>query len=297
MRTIKFNYFYLLSLFSLTFTAPHGQAQNFECAKWTQAERQIEIPKNCDDTNGYGLVTPEILKRKELKKLFDKKTDEEVTKDTKLKDLALEAKFRTTSNMNATTFTFSNGVTRVVFRGSYLAPMFSDNSILEKRLFEKDLKRSCMKALVKKFDLSKILNYDELDWDSAKRMTKDEKNMFSQLNPNGNYWEFLTTQNESFQYKFKNSKGSTLEEQKKSLINQVKIIINEIAGDPKVPGAAYIHCYGGHHRTGLVWGVMQKCLGKMPIEDVLSEYTCHVGKGAHKDNEIMIREFPCAELI
>ncbi len=103
-----------------------------------------------------------------------------------------------------------------------------------------------------------------------------------------------------FQYKFSKIKAENLEAQKKVVMNDVATIIHEIEGDPKKPGAVYIHCYGGHHRTGIVWGVMQKCLGKVPIEDVIGEYKCHIGYqdekhkgGFHPDNETLLREFPC----
>ncbi len=54
------------------------------------------------------------------------------------------------------------------------------------------------------------------------------------------------------------------------------------------------------HRTGIVWGVIQKCIAKMNINDVLNEYRCNVGyesesnPGGFKiNNEIVIKNFPC----
>ena len=85
-------------------------------------------------------------------------------------------------------------------------------------------------------------------------------------------------------------------------MNSVANIIHEIEGNPNQPGAVYIHCYGGHHRTGVVYGVLQKCIGKMSVEDVINEYKCHIGYesakkpgGFHADNETLIREFPCEQ--
>lgn len=275
----------------------------FRCGGFTQSERRVSKPEACDDTGGFGLITEEILNRKELALLFANKTEAEISVDTHLKNIALESKFRITSNMNGAKFTFPSGITRVVFRGSYQAPMFTDSSVLKRVGHEPDNKKQCMKNLIKKFDLQKIVNYDELDWESAVHLTKDEKDYFLKENKDGKYWEF-TKENagRTFQYKFSKIKVDGLSAQKKVVMDDVAAIIRQIEGLSENQGAAYIHCYGGHHRTGAVWGVLQKCIGKMNVEDVIAEYKCHIGYaseqdpgGYHKDNETLIREFPCEQ--
>jgi hypothetical protein len=283
-------------------TALAAGDQKFTCAKHAKAEQMVVRSSSCDDTPGYDLITADFQKRPELKKLFANKTEADIEKDPLLKDKALEAHFRLTSNMNAMRFTFSNGVTREVYRGAYLAPQFIEGGVLEKRRGDVDKHVACMKQLVRDHGLSKIVNYDEQDWPSAERMTREEKVLFKNIAPKAAYWEFTPKYGRTFQYKFRKAKGDTLDEQKKDVMDMVAAIIREIQGDPNEPGAVYIHCYGGHHRTGVVYGVMQKCFANMAVEDILDEYKCHIGfesptkpGGYNADNEIVIREFPCEQ--
>jgi hypothetical protein len=276
----------------------------FRCSKFTAPDRQVLKPSSCDDTGGFGLLDERSLSRPELRTIFGSTQEKDLEHQLELRNLALETKFTLTSNMNAAVFTFPNGVSRTVFRGSYQAPQFFKGGILKKRFFESDQKVACMKSLVKDHALSKIVNYDEIDWESAQRLTRAEKDLFLGLNPQAQYWMYNEQHlkpdgtPDTFQYKFKYGK--------EKVFDQVASIVNEIAGDVSQPGSAYIHCYGGHHRTGVVWGVLQKCMGQdhqgkpMDVDDIVKEYQCHIGYesperpgGYHKDNEALIREFPC----
>jgi hypothetical protein len=291
----------LFALLSLLALSPQAQAAPFHCGKLTQPGRALERPLSCDDTGGYDLLTPELLSRPELIALFGVKPDpKKVEADPQLKDKALEARFRLTSNMNGARFDFPSGVSRVVFRGAYHAPQFTPLSVLRQAPGEKDKKVSCMRELVGQYKLAKIVNYDELDWKSAEILTEEERDLLLRHNRNATYWEFTKAFGRTFQYKFAKVKGDTLEERKAAVMRDVVRIIREIEGDPTQEGAVYIHCYGGHHRTGAVYGVLQKCFGKMPVNDIIDEYKCHIGYespekpgGYHADNEALIREFPC----
>jgi protein tyrosine/serine phosphatase len=236
-----------------------------------------------------------------LKALFGGKSESEIEKDPHLKDLALEAKFRTTSNMNGARFRFPSGIERTVFRGSYLAPLFSRTSVTRRnRNDREDARAQCMQALVKDHGLSKIVNYDELDWPSAIHLTSEERESLIRHNPKAAYWKFNDTVGRTFQYKISKVPGTDDPARKKFIFDDLARIIREIEGKKEDPGAVYIHCYGGHHRTGAVYGVLQKCIGGMPVEKVIEEYRCHIGYeseerrgGQHPDNETVIREFPC----
>jgi len=277
--------------------------RKFNCAKFTKPERQVKKPFQCDDTGGFGL-TEDLDSRPELKAVFGNATEAELEKNPELRNKALETKFTLTSNMNAATFEFPNGSKRTVFRGSYQAPQFFEGGILKQKPKEIDKKKACMSELVKDHQLVKIVNYDEIDWESAQRLTAAEKKLLQDLNPKAEYWMYNDHHKkpdgspDTFQYKFKFGK--------EKVFDQVASIVTEIAGDPSKPGSAYIHCYGGHHRTGVVWGVLQKCMGRdakgnpMNVDDIVEEYKCHIGYespekpgGYHKDNEALIREFPC----
>jgi hypothetical protein len=289
-----------IAAYSILCTLAH--AEPYQCGKFTQRERQVKKNASCNDTGGYQLVPAQALERPELAALFGGKTEAEINASETLKDKALEAKFRLTSNMNAASFEFPSGVRRTVYRGAYLAPQFVPDGVLVQQKGESDRNRACMSSLVANEGLSKIVNYDELDWPSAKKMTSQEREMLMSLNPKAKYWEFTPTQGRTFQYKFAKGKGETPEQKKRDVMTMVASIIREIEGDPSSLGSVYIHCYGGHHRTGAVWGVLQKCMGRMPVEDVINEYKCHIGYesaerpgGYHADNEALIREFPCEE--
>jgi hypothetical protein len=277
--------------------------RTFDCSRFTPSSRQVAKPAHCDDNGGFGLIDI-AQSRPELREIFNGHNEADLVENQQLRNLALESRFSLTSNMGGATFQFPNGVKRTVFRGSYQAPQFYEGGILKQKFLEIDRKKSCMQELVKEHKLEKIVNYDEIDWESAKRMTAAEKELLLKLNPKAEYWMYnehpLKTDGmpETFQYKFKYGK--------KNVFDQVANIVNEIAGDAGKNGSAYIHCYGGHHRTGVVWGVLQKCMGQdekgrpMNVDDIISEYKCHIGYESpekpgnyHKDNEVLIREFPC----
>jgi hypothetical protein len=280
-----------------------SERSGFSCAA-TPPGRRVTKPASCDDTHGFGLLTAKELARPELAALFKGKTEKDIEQDPGLKDLALEAKFRTTSNMNGARFRFPSGVERSVFRGSYLAPEFSPTSVVKRQPGEKrDPRSECMRELVQEHALFKIVNYDELDWPSAKRLTDEERDSFLKWNPKGSYWKFVDSEKRTFQYKFSKARGKTEAERRETVFQDIIRIVREIEGSPGDPGSVYIHCYGGHHRTGVVYGVLQKCLGKISVEDAIREYRCHIGYeseqnpgGRHPDNETVIRDFPCARL-
>lgn len=88
---------------------------------------------------------------------------------------------------------------------------------------------------------------------------------------------------------------------KKRIMETVSDIIYDIA---EAPGNTMFHCYGGIHRSGLIYGTIQKCLNKYPDDEVIEEYTCYANSaqdatgetGYHIDNEEVIRDFDCSIL-
>lgn len=274
----------------------------FSCSR-VPPERKVSRPAPCDDTHGFGLITPTQLARPELKSLFAGKTESEIEKDPQLKNLALEAKFRTTSNMNGARFRFPSGIERTVFRGSYLAPLFTPKSVTKKnRNDQTDARSECMRSLVQDHGLAKIVNYDELDWPSAETLTREEQGSLLRFNPKARYWKFNDTVGRTFQYKISKVPGQNDPDRKRFIFDDVARIMREIEGKKEDPGSVYIHCYGGHHRTGVVYGVLQKCIGGMTVDRIIEEYRCHIGYeseehkgGQHPDNETVIREFPCED--
>lgn len=68
-------------------------------------------------------------------------------------------------------------------------------------------------------------------------------------------------------------------------------------------GNIHIHCGGGMHRSGMIAGVVERCVNKTPIAEVEAHYRYHVAwldpahpGGAEEGNLRFIREFDCSLL-
>ncbi|MSP63953.1 MAG: hypothetical protein EXR72_27155 [Myxococcales bacterium] len=68
-------------------------------------------------------------------------------------------------------------------------------------------------------------------------------------------------------------------------------------------GNVHLHCGGGMHRTGMIAGVVERCVNREAPERVEANYRRHVGwrdaahpGGLEEDNLRFIREFDCALL-
>lgn len=68
-------------------------------------------------------------------------------------------------------------------------------------------------------------------------------------------------------------------------------------------GNVHIHCGGGMHRTGMVVGVIERCLNQLPAAQVADHYKRHVGwrsdkelGGFEPENLKFIEEFDCGLL-
>jgi hypothetical protein len=295
---LKFNLILLLSLYFFNSNGQKNLETCFRCSQKDQIKRNLIKPKFCDDNGEIGLINY-FIDRPELKEIFRNKINDSLT--LLEKDIALEVKFSLSSNMNGSLFEMPNGIQLNIFRGSYLAPSFRENGPLKKRFLEVDKKKKCMQNLKNDYNLIKIINYDELDWPSGIRLTNSERDLFNKIQPKGIYWVFNENSPEKKSFQYKLSKDSL-----ESIYNNIKIIIKEIM-NTNPNGAVYIHCYGGHHRTGVIWGILQKCASSvngseyMNIESIIKEYKCHIGyksvsdKGLyHEDNETIIRQFPCS---
>jgi len=196
--------------------------------------------------------------------------EEMAKKDHALFEKEVESNARLTSNMGGAKFTFPSGVEKKVFRSSFMAG-----------------KKECLAHLIKKEEVHTMMNYYQGSLKSGEPLSSEEKDLFSELGGK------LYVRSLNYQYDFKKMP-------KEKIMDKVAEIIRTIE---YAPGNVLIHCYGGIHRTGVVFGVMQKCLNKIPVEDVLNEYKCHVAwedetkpGGYEIDNEVVIREFPCERL-
>jgi hypothetical protein len=79
--------------------------------------------------------------------------------------------------------------------------------------------------------------------------------------------------------------------------HKISDIIKYIAVSPK---NVLIHCLGGMHRTGLIYGILQKCINHEPEEKIIEVYKKHVGYKSKDDAGTFYQEdidtikaFPC----
>ena len=192
-------------------------------------------------------------------------------KDPNLFEKQVSDNVRETSNMGGAKFRFPSGREKSVYRSSFMAG-----------------KKECLSRLVNDNRVLSIFSYYSGSLkESSKTLSDEERRTFADLG--GKFYH----QPLNYEDDFKKSS-------KEGVFEKVTEIIKAI---DHAPGNVLIHCYGGINRTGVLFGVMQKCLNKIPIEDVLNEYKCHTGweseervGGYEIDNEIAIREYPCEKL-
>lgn len=94
-------------------------------------------------------------------------------------------------------------------------------------------------------------------------------------------------------------------ERKKKSVEELATLLNKtIFSYMKKPeGNIYLHCGGGMHRSGMVSGIIQKCVNKMDIKTIQEGYARHVGFQSDDDqggfeelNLQYIKEFDCGLL-
>tara|TARA_Y100001954_G_scaffold52647_1_gene56057 strand:+ start:21645 stop:22436 length:792 start_codon:yes stop_codon:yes gene_type:complete len=214
-----------------------------------------------------------------------------------------------TSNMGAAKFRFPSGV-KTVYRSSFLSGKIFSGKIpyekIKKGSFPegqaKGKARQCLQHLIEKANIRQIVNLYDGSFKTKYVLSYWEKTNFlrSTKDKQGSFGTY--TQIKDFDY--------DLEERSAESI--YKDVISIIAQIESVPGNALIHCYGGMHRTGIVFGVMQKCLNgpknksqnkKFVKEVVDKEYKCHTDYknaekkgGYHQENMTVIENFPCDRL-
>lgn len=171
------------------------------------------------------------------------------------------------NNFSGAKFTFPSGVTKDVYRSS----MLSENE-------------ACINTLAKERGVESIVYLYSGSIKTHTGLSDKERVVFKKAG--GKQYVHIL----NYDYKFDEAK-------KEDIVAKVKEIVLAIQN---APGNVLVHCFGGMHRTGLVFAVMQKCLNKLPIESVLNEYKCHVAweselrpGGYSKDNEEVIRDFEC----
>jgi hypothetical protein len=89
---------------------------------------------------------------------------------------------------------------------------------------------------------------------------------------------------------------------KQASLAVARLVKHEILEPEGAPprGNIHMHCGGGMHRSGMVAGVIEKCVNHAPMAEVEAHYRYHVGwesqtnpGGAEENNLQFIRDFDC----
>lgn len=181
------------------------------------------------------------------------------------------------NNLGGSLFNFPKGAKKVVYRSSFLSGQ-----------------PQCVSDLVKDKNVQSVVMLYSGDNSTYKSMLAKETDLF-QASGAISYLRVLD-------YDIPDTDATEGLDRKvvEKIFPTVTNIVKEIS---TLPGNVLIHCYGGMHRTGILYGVMQKCLNKLPIDLIIDEYRCHTAWQspekpglAWKAHEDIFREFPCEML-
>lgn len=135
-------------------------------------------------------------------------------------------------------------------------------------------------------DIANPISYDTEPW------TKREKKYFFELAPSLETSQYIEIPD--LYYKYKNEK------EKEFAYQRVVEIIYKIED---LDGPVLLHCLGGEQKTGVIYGIMQKCINKVPMSEIIEEYKCHTAwqspqnlGGYRQWNVDFIKNFPCEYL-
>lgn len=96
---------------------------------------------------------------------------------------------------------------------------------------------------------------------------------------------------------FEDLSGSQDNSKLQSMQDRVASIIRLIAN---AKGNVLVHCLGGEHKSELIFEVMQRCMNRVGMQNIIQRYKCHTGWKSDKDkcgfrqSDIdFIRDYPC----
>ena len=168
--------------------------------------------------------------------------------------------------------------------GSALIPFKSGEKIVYRSsLLNKN--KQCLKALTQEHNVLTIVNLYNGNFTDQETVTYQELQAFTK-DGGETYIKFLNL-NDIYHNK----------QEFELLQNKVTDVIKLIAN---TDGNVLIHCYGGMHRTGIVFGVIQKCIQKLPMQSIVNNYKKHVdwkskqSPGVYRQENIdFIRQYNC----
>jgi len=129
-----------------------------------------------------------------------------------------------------------------------------------------------LKSLVKNAHITTIINLFSAKWVyNLDELNLKEKNAFMSVGGQ-NYIQILHFSDNPAKYP-----------NREVFLNKISQIIKYIQYSD---GNVLIHCLGGEHRTGIIFGILLRCFNDLSMEKVIDNYKLHVSKGLFKEQNI-----------
>jgi len=200
---------------------------------------------------------------------YEKEIGEAFHKDKVLFEQLFKLHVAKYSNISGSIVNFKDSPKKI-----YRSAILSENlALLSELVKKKDVKSIVVLTNSKIFDITPLIN--------------KEQEFFSVLG--GKQFNHILNFDCDFDFKDSN------EVQKAQI--KVTSIIKLIAN---TEGNVLIHCLGGEHRSEVVFEVMQRCLNKLDMDNIIGRYKCHTGwenessiGNFRQENIDFIWDFPC----
>ena len=196
---------------------------------------------------------------------------EEKYYNTPLFDANLTEMVLKNNNFGASIFFLPNHEKKIVYRSANLA-----GSPL------------CLYTLVNKYHVKTIINLISTETGHGPQLKILEESLFQTIGGQ-NYIHILN---------YQVTPGITIINDNlfQNITNIIKQIIN-------TDGDVLVHCLAGAHDTGTVFGIMQKCYNKLPIDMIKKNAACHMGSQNYSYQKKVfdlvsqiIDQYPCSLL-
>ncbi|MCO4763207.1 MAG: hypothetical protein KC502_16940 [Myxococcales bacterium] len=169
---------------------------------------------------------------------------------------------------------------------------------------------SCYQELVSKAGVRHTLNlYDgemyTADLDAGERTIVTAAGG-TYTHPTGMKWRAETRSTWKVRKRSATDAQAYVQARSRAFVVVTKLILGQLLapGGKKPMGHLHVHCGGGMHRTGMVVGVLDRCINGTPMSQVERDYKRHVGwrsaavpGGFEAQNLDFIRTFPCGPLL
>jgi hypothetical protein len=161
---------------------------------------------------------------------------------------------------------------------------------------------SCVRSLLDAGDVRHIVNLYGGEMPTADLDADEEKAVES---AGGTYFQAREDDPEIASWREAMRDHGNEESRRKAMIAVARLVNDHIlrpGGEPP-KGNVQVHCGGGMHRTGMVFGVIERCVNGTPEDVVLSRYRFHTGwkspedpGGGEQENIDFILGFDCSLL-